>query len=142
MDYKKQMEKEVENKVKYYVTKIVKVIFFIVLALVLAFLIGYVVMRLWNWLMPELFGLPTVSYWQAVGVLVLAKIFFGFGSGNGPSQNKKSKQKQFSKKCGPMRNDFSEWKFYDQFWNEEGEKAFKAYVERMKQENETNGKEN
>lgn len=37
----------------------------------------YVVMRLWNWLMPELFGLHVLTYWQALGILVLSKILFG-----------------------------------------------------------------
>lgn len=47
-----------------------------------AFLLGYVVMSLWNWLMPELFGLATITYWKAFGILVLAKILFGgFGGG-------------------------------------------------------------
>ena len=34
-----------------------------------------------------------------------------------------------------MRNDFSEWKYYDEFWKEEGEKAFKAYVEKQEEGN-------
>ena len=32
---------------------------------------------LWNWLMPTLFGLPAVSLWQALGLLVLSRILFG-----------------------------------------------------------------
>lgn len=40
-------------------------------------LFGYVVMRLWNWLMPGLFGLHMIGFWQAVGLLVLSKILFG-----------------------------------------------------------------
>ena len=39
-------------------------------------LAGWVVMLLWNWLMPDIFGLPTVSYWQAWGLLVLFWILF------------------------------------------------------------------
>jgi len=38
---------------------------------------GFVVMRLWNWLMPELFGWHLISFWQALGILVLSKILFG-----------------------------------------------------------------
>ncbi len=37
---------------------------------------GFVVMGLWNWLMPALFGLHAISYWQALGLLVLSKILF------------------------------------------------------------------
>ena len=36
-----------------------------------------VVMWLWNWLLPELFGLTTITFWQALGILVLSKILFG-----------------------------------------------------------------
>jgi hypothetical protein len=38
---------------------------------------GYVVMRLWNWLMPALFGWHLIGFWQAIGILVLSKILFG-----------------------------------------------------------------
>jgi ABC-type bacteriocin/lantibiotic exporter with double-glycine peptidase domain len=40
-------------------------------------------MLLWNWLMPEIFGLKSVSYTQAVGILVLSKLLFsGIGRGH------------------------------------------------------------
>lgn len=38
---------------------------------------GECVMLLWNWLMPEIFGLPTINFWQAAGLLLLCKILFG-----------------------------------------------------------------
>lgn len=48
-------------------------------AAVLAFLVGLVVKTLWNTLMPGIFGLPEVSYWQAVGLLILGHLLFGGG---------------------------------------------------------------
>ena len=36
-----------------------------------------VVMLLWNWLMPSLFGLVTISFWQALGILVFCRLLFG-----------------------------------------------------------------
>lgn len=54
-------------------------------AFVIAFLglFGGCVMLLWNWLMPDLFGLPEISFWQAAGLLLLCKILFGgFGGGH------------------------------------------------------------
>jgi len=36
-----------------------------------------VVMLLWNTLMPELFALPVLNYWQAAGLMLLARILFG-----------------------------------------------------------------
>jgi hypothetical protein len=62
------------------------------LAIGLAFLFGWVVMLLWNWLMPEIFGLKRVTYWQAWGLLILCCILFkDFGSGhsNGRSDRKR-----------------------------------------------------
>jgi len=41
----------------------------------------YVVMMLWNWLMPDLFHLTSITYLQALGILVLSKILFKGGSG-------------------------------------------------------------
>jgi len=44
---------------------------------------GAVVMLLWNWLMPALFGLPQVGFWQALGLLALSRILFGGFGGRG-----------------------------------------------------------
>lgn len=45
-------------------------------------LFSFIVMHLWNWLLPDLFGLKVISFWQAAGILVLSKILFGgFGKG-------------------------------------------------------------
>jgi hypothetical protein len=42
---------------------------------------GLFVMLLWNWLMPDIFGLKRVNYWQAWGLLVLSWILFkGIGT--------------------------------------------------------------
>ena len=49
----------------------------IALVILLAFGFGYLVKVLWNWLMPSLFGLKTITYWQGVGLIILAKLFFG-----------------------------------------------------------------
>ncbi len=38
---------------------------------------GFVVMNLWNWVVPALFGLRTITFWQALGVLILSRILFG-----------------------------------------------------------------
>ena len=38
---------------------------------------GEVVMHLWNWLLPSLFGWRQVTFWQALGLLALCRILFG-----------------------------------------------------------------
>ena len=43
------------------------------------FIGGFIVMHLWNWLLPELFGWPQIGFWQALGLLALCRILFGGG---------------------------------------------------------------
>lgn len=53
---------------------IAKMILFVPLAIA-AF--TFITMSLWNWLVPVLFNGPVLSFWQALGLLVLSKILFG-----------------------------------------------------------------
>jgi hypothetical protein len=45
---------------------------------------GEIVMRLWNWLLPGLFGWRMITFWQAVGLLALCRILFGHHGWRGP----------------------------------------------------------
>jgi hypothetical protein len=38
---------------------------------------GELVLHLWNWLLPTLFGWRQITFWQAVGLLALCRILFG-----------------------------------------------------------------
>jgi hypothetical protein len=49
---------------------------------------GEVVMHLWNWLLPPLFGWRILGFWQALGLLALCRILFGGLSGHGPRHNR------------------------------------------------------
>ena len=50
------------------------------IAIIAVFVIGCVVMLLWNALVPELFKGPVITYWQAIGLLVLSHILLrGWG---------------------------------------------------------------
>ena len=62
---------------------------------VFAWIGGEVVMHLWNWLAPELFGLRQVTFWQALGLLALCRILFGgFGlSGGGARSNSRRRMR-------------------------------------------------
>lgn len=53
---------------------------------------GGVVMLLWNWLAPNLFGLRLITFWQALGLLALCRILFG-GFGLGGGGNRSSRQR-------------------------------------------------
>lgn len=125
-----------------------------------ALIIGCGIMWLWNWLMPSLFGLSTINYWQAVGMFVLAKILFG-GFGNHPNkrggprkfgrgrgchtdreeifQDRMRKREMYRKFCQeqegrPFGKGFSKWDHYQEFWEQEGEKAYTDFVKRKAEE--------
>ena len=54
-----------------------------VIFLAFAALVTFAVYGLWNGVLTEVLGLKTISYWQALGILVLAKILFGGFPGRG-----------------------------------------------------------
>src|ERR1700689_3277759 len=47
------------------------------------FIGGELVMRLWNWLLPGLFGWHLITFWQAIAILALCRILFGRIGGRG-----------------------------------------------------------
>ncbi len=91
--------------------------------------LGFILMSLWNWLVPVLFSGPIINFWQAIGLFVLSKILFGFGgrgcrhhghrgpgvfwkrrmeeklSKMSPEEREKIKAR-FRNKCSPWHNDF------------------------------------
>lgn len=38
---------------------------------------GEVVMHLWNWNLPAVFGWKQITFWQAIGIFALSRILFG-----------------------------------------------------------------
>jgi len=56
-------------------------------AIVFMTVFGFVVMSLWNWLMPLLFGVRVITFWQALGVLILSRILLGGFRGRSGSMN-------------------------------------------------------
>ncbi|MBD0405375.1 hypothetical protein [Flammeovirga sp. EKP202] len=49
----------------------------IVFVAVIITAITFIFMQLWNWLMPVIFGLTTISFLQSLGLLAMSKILFG-----------------------------------------------------------------
>jgi hypothetical protein len=75
--------------------KILTGIGFAILGIGLLALAGLVVMLLWNWLMPDLFGLKNVNYWQAWGLLILSSILFkgiNFGDNKNRTERKRKRE--------------------------------------------------
>ena len=130
--------------------KVLKIIGFVLLGAAACFLFGLVIMWLWNWLMPMIFNLPTLNYWQSVGVLALASILFGrLGGHSGESKSEKKKKhtpirdsikeeikKEFEKEYGKHtdNNDNEGYdEMYDKWWDEQGEHLFEEYMAAKKQ---------
>ena len=42
----------------------------------LGILLGLPLQLLWNWLMPTIFNLPKITFWQAMGLNIMASILF------------------------------------------------------------------
>ncbi len=69
---------------------------------------GEVVMHLWNWLLPSLFGWHPIGFWQALGLLVLCRILFGGfgGHGAGPSRAQRRWSKRWEQMTPEEREKF------------------------------------
>lgn len=87
--------------------KALKITGFVVLKLAVITLYVFVVMKLWNWLMPSIFGITTLTFWQTLGVLLLCKLLF-LGSGW-----------SYRRRHGPPRSVKHQWKSgFRQKWKE------------------------
>jgi hypothetical protein len=83
-----------------------------------ALALGAVVMVLWNWLMPSLFGLGAITYWQGFGILVFAQLLFGSHIGGHRNEHK-------------YRHDhppIPEGPLFDKWWAREGKAAFEDHI--------------
>ena len=85
-----------------------KMLLFAPLAILVFALFIYGVMLLWNWIMPQVFGVSALTYWQTLGLLVLCKIFFGFrfGGGGSPSYPRRNVFVRYEKMTPEEREKF------------------------------------
>jgi hypothetical protein len=65
---------------------LVTIIGVLVIAFLLDLLFAWPFMLLWNWLMPMIFGLTTLTFWQSFGLMLLASFLF---KGNSTNTSKK-----------------------------------------------------
>ena len=69
-----------------------------ILGVGLVFAFGFLVMKLWNALMPDIFGLREITYWQAWGLFLLSTILFkGFGSGGGHGKTERRRKSELKR---------------------------------------------
>ncbi len=121
--------------------KVVRIIGMVIAGLIFAVLFalafGFIVQYLWNWLMPGLFGLKTITFLQAFVLIILSKILF---SGIGHSRGRHGENGRHGHCSGRfhhhLSSDFShdDWKHFHQFWKEEGKSVFSNYIKRMEKD--------
>jgi hypothetical protein len=86
------------------------------------FLFTLFLQLLWNCIMPDIFGVKTIGYWQAMGVFALAKILFGFNSGWGGKRrrwNNRMQDKWETMSPGDKEKFRDEWKRRCGKWSDE-----------------------
>ena len=74
-----------------------------------------------------------ITYWQAFGIVILAKLIFGAARGgrHGGPRRGPWKGNPWGGSHGSARDN---WRYYRDFWEEEGRHAFDQYLERKKAE--------
>ena len=58
--------------------ELLKAVLTLLMAILLSLLINFPVMWLWNWLMPTIFHLPSLTYWQIYGLAILVSLFTSY----------------------------------------------------------------
>ena len=116
----------------------------IMAAVLFGFLFALIIKLLWNWLMPVIFGLTEITYWQAFGIFILAKLLFGSFGHHKSDHSDHIHRKVDAKwhRCIGIEDDeewqpkgsHKNWKYYRQYWKEEGKTAFEDYIDRMEKE--------
>jgi hypothetical protein len=107
-----------------------RVVLGIAAAAVFALVFGALVMLLWNWLMPLIFGLPDISYWQAFGIVILVKLIFGTIGHRHQYKDWHGTREKWKKRA-PNGHDWmhaEENQHWHDFWKDEGRDRFEKYI--------------
>ena len=107
-------------------------------AIVFAILVKFI----WNSMMPAVFDFKEITFWQAFGIIILAKLLFGsFGSRHHDRWKKEGlytphwrRSQGVSDADVPPSRHHRDWKVYTQYWQEEGKAAFKDYMDKIEKE--------
>jgi hypothetical protein len=83
MESKDDMSREIAENIAHGIARGIAIGIAVAIGFVLFILLGGLVVQwLWNWLLPDIFGLRQITFWQALGLLALCRILFGsFGRG-------------------------------------------------------------
>jgi len=104
----------------------------LVVVLAIALLFGWVVMTAWNAVIPTVFNLPLLNFWQAVGLLVLGRVLVGrfhHRSHHGGGNCRIGRHfRRPDADTPPDGGSFAQW------WWEEGETSFRGFQARQASE--------
>lgn len=102
----------------------------VVVVAAVATIFGWVVMTAWNAVIPAVFNLPQLAFWQAVGLLVLGRVLVGrFHHGHRGRDCKIGRHfRRPEADVPPEGGAFAQW------WWEEGETAFRSFQARKASE--------
>jgi hypothetical protein len=115
----------------------------VAIAVLFSLAFGWLVMLLWNWLMPSIFSLKAITYWQAFGLMVLAKLIFSAMHHGGHPMSSHQEHRR-----GPLPwglagrderapgGDRRNWLYYREYWNERGIRDFEEYLKNRKHDEE------
>ncbi|HTE40682.1 MAG TPA: hypothetical protein VK629_07625 [Steroidobacteraceae bacterium] len=114
----------------------------IVFVLFFGFALGWLVQYLWNVTLASMFGWPAITYWQGIGIFILAKLLFGFGHFGGGGKHRGGKEKHHRGRGRWWRDrdatpdetsNLSEDEQFKKYWQEEGKAAYEAFAASRKE---------
>lgn len=117
----------------------------VIFAALFALVFGFLVKWLWNFIMPAVFGLGTITYWQAFAIVILSKLLFGGFHGHSREHNNHFSRRQRDKvhdfldipherPWGPGA-EAEKWKLFTRYWQEKGKTDFQDYMRKMSEDN-------
>ena len=108
-------------------------------------LFGWLIQWLWNATLTEMFGWSSITFWQAIGLFVLAKLFFGFGAGSsssGRSGRGRRRRKSPGEPASETQSEvagLSRDDAFVRFWQEQGRDAYAEFRAASGADGETRG---
>jgi len=110
------------------------ILLFILIAPIAIFVFGKVVMLLWNNVLTPVLHVSEITFWQGLGILVLAKILFGSFGGRGGSNHYYRKHRMMWNTMTPEQKEKfkEEWKNRSHRW---GYRSWRSDDETQQPEN-------
>jgi hypothetical protein len=105
----------------------------------LSLILGYPIMLLWNWLAGGMFGAPLIVYWQGVGLFLLGHLIMGPVFPPRPPYRYREMCFDDDENFGHHR--WHKWKYYGEYWKNEGKAAFEGYIKRCEEERKKDDKD-